>query len=345
MSNAPCTSTGLTTPACAAETLSVVRAGAIAAETSLDHWLIRSIWGRAAVGIIGGAPKCCKSWLGLDMAVSVASGTPCLDRFGVDAQGPSLVFLAEDALPMVRARIDALCRHRGLDIASLDVHVITVPVLRLDLQKDQARLLATVLQLRPRLLLLDPLVRLHRLDENSASEISGLLGFLRELQRAADVAVVLVHHASKKQRARPGQTLRGSSDLHAFGDCNAYLGHRGDGLVLTMEHRAAQAPEPMPLSLVSRPDGTATHLALQDGAAVPVVDSAAALGDAIRDLLRRAGTTKTRQDLRAELRVNNERLGHVLLDLEGRGSIARSAQGWSYIAPVAAQQTLALELI
>ena len=335
------------TPPSAAETLPVVRAGAIAAETALDHWLIRSIWGRAAVGIVGGAPKCCKSWLGLDMAVSVASGTPCLDRFAVDAPGPSLVFLAEDALPMVRSRIDALCRHRGLDIASLDLHVITAPVLRLDLQKDQARLLATVLELKPRLLLLDPLVRLHRLDENSASEISGLLGFLRELQRAADVAVVLVHHASKKQRARPGQTLRGSSDLHAFGDCNAYLGHRADGLVLTLEHRAAQAPEPMPLALVSRPDGTATHLALKDGAVVPAVDTAAVLSDAIRDLLKRAATGKTRQDLRAELRVNNERLGQALTDLEAHGTIARTAQGWTLVAPAAGrppQQVLALEL-
>lgn len=328
----------------AAEVLPVLRAGAIAAETALDHWLIRSLWGRAAVGIIGGAPKCCKSWLGLDMAVSVASGTPCLDRFQVDAQGPTLVFLAEDALPMVRSRIDALCRHRGLDIAALDLHVITAPVLRLDLATDQQRLLATVLQIRPRLLLLDPLVRLHRLDENSASEISGLLGFLRELQRAADVAVVLVHHASKKQRARPGQSLRGSSDLHAFGDCNAYLAHRGDGLVLTVEHRAAQAPEPMPLALVSRPDGTATHLALQGGAVLPAVDTATALADAVRDLLRRASVPRSRQDLRAELRVNNERLGLVLADLEAHGLIQRSGHGWSCVASVAApggQQALA----
>jgi len=330
----------------AVQTLPVQRAGTITAETALDHWLIRSLWGRAAVGIIGGAPKCCKSWLGLDMAISVASGTKCLDQFAVDSQGPTLVFLAEDALPMVRSRIDAICRHRGLDIAALDLHVITAPVLRLDLAKDQARLLATVAQIKPRLLLLDPLVRLHRLDENSASEISGLLGFLRELQRAHDVAVVLVHHASKKQRARPGQTLRGSSDLHAFGDCNAYLGHRGDSLLLTIEHRAAQAPEPMSLSLVSRADGTATHLALKDGAALPAVDAGAALADTVRDVLRRAGAPRTRQELRAELRVNNERLGQILTDMASSGQILRSAQGWSYIAPNAAkgmQQPLAFD--
>ena len=327
------------------ETLPVVRAGAIEAQTAADHWLIRSLWGSAAVGIIGGAPKCCKSWLGLDMAVSVASGTPCLDRFAVEKPGPSLVFLAEDALPTVRSRIEAICSHRNLDIQVLDLHVITVPVLRLDLAKDQQRLLATVAQIRPRLLLLDPLVRLHRLDENSASEISGLLGFLRELQRAADVAVVLVHHASKKQRAQPGQTLRGSSDLHAFGDSNAYLANRGDHLLLTIEHRAAKVPEPMALSLVSRPDGSATHLALKGDATVPAIQGPDALADAVRDLLRRAAAPRTRQDLRTELRVNNERLGKVLDDLEKRHLIESTPKGWATVTPAVAggaQQALSL---
>jgi len=314
------------------EILPVVRAAAIEAQTATDHWLIHSLWGRAAVGIIGGAPKCCKSWLGLDMAISIASGTPCLDRFAVDAQGPSLIFLAEDALPTVRSRVEAICLHRNLDIATLDLHVITVPVLRLDLAKDQQRLAATVAKIRPRLLLLDPLVRLHRLDENNASEISGLLGFLRELQRAADVAVVLVHHASKKQRAQPGQSLRGSSDLHAFGDSNAYLAKNADNLLLTVEHRAAKVAEPMPLSLVSRPDGTATHLALTDAVAVPTIDGPSALTNAILERLRRANAPQTRQQLRTQLRVNNERLGLALEDLERRLLILRTTNGWTVSA-------------
>jgi hypothetical protein len=29
---------------------------------------VRSLWSEQAVGFIGGAPKSCKTWLGLDMA-------------------------------------------------------------------------------------------------------------------------------------------------------------------------------------------------------------------------------------------------------------------------------------
>ncbi len=330
----------------ATDPLPVVRIGAIAAVTPDNHWLIRSLWGRAAVGIIGGAPKCCKSWLGLDMAVSVASGTPCMDRYSVDCQGPVLVFLAEDALPNVRARVDAICQHRRLDVEKLDLHVITASVLRLDLQGDQRRLAAAVKKYKPRLLLLDPLVRLHRLDENSASEISGLLGYLRQLQRWGDVAVVLVHHASKKQRAQPGQALRGSSDLHAFGDSNAYLARRGDHLLLTLEHRAAVAPAPIELVLKSAADGSATHLALNQGEAPPPTDNPQALADAAWAELRRRGAAVTRTELRSQLRVNNERLGDALVKLQQDKRALQTPQGWMALEPVPAgaglQQALRL---
>lgn len=316
------------------EPLPVQRVSDLETEPPERHWLIRDLWGRSAIGLIGGAPKCCKSWLGLDMATSVASSTPCLGRFEVEDPGPALVYLAEDGLGAVRARIQALCDHRGLDLARLDLHVIAVPALRLDLEHDQQRLIATLKQVRPRLLLLDPLVRLHRLDENSASEISGLLGYIRELQRAFDVSVVLVHHASKKQRAQPGQALRGSSDLHAIGDSNAYLARRqDDALVLTLEHRAARPPEPMTLELVSNPDGSATRLEVRSGApAIEDGEGYALLRAKILNAIREAQRPMRRGDLRDQLRVNNNRLGLVLEELETEQVIRRTPEGW--VGPV-----------
>ncbi|MCP3885277.1 MAG: AAA family ATPase, partial [Propionibacteriaceae bacterium] len=196
----------------------------------------------------------------LDMAVSVASATDCLGRFPVDCPGRTLIYMAEDNLATVRARIRTICNHRNIDISSLNLHVITAAYMRLDLKDDQLRLVNTIATYQPKMLLLDPLVRLHRLDESSASDISGLLGYLRELQRGFDLAIVLVHHAGKKHHAHPGQALRGSSDLHAFGDSNLYLDRNNDRIKLTIEHRSARPPEPLTLQLVSDPDGASTHL-------------------------------------------------------------------------------------
>jgi hypothetical protein len=259
------------------------------------------------------------------MALSVASGSPCLDRFAVQRPGPALIFLAEDALPAVRARIEALCSHRQIHIHSLDLYVITASSLRLDLTRDQQRLKATLATFKPRLLLLDPLVRLHRLDENSANDISNLLGFIREMQRAYDTAIVLVHHLSKKHYAQPGQALRGSSDLHAFGDSNAYLARRKDQIILTLEHRAAKSPDPFALELVSRPDGTATHLKISSPAQITTDVS---LNERILALLLHAGKPLTRTIIRKQLKCNNQRLGKTLLDLDKQGLILKTSTGW-----------------
>jgi hypothetical protein len=305
--------------------LPVQRAAELELQPPEQTWLIQDLWGHNAVGIIGGAPKCCKSWLGLDMALSVASATPCLGRFPVRGQGPALVFLAEDSLAAVRARLAGLCAHRQLDIRGLDLYVITAPSLRLDQGPDRQLLEAMLDRLNPRMVLLDPLVRLHRLDENSAADISQLLGFLRELQRAHNSAIVLVHHASKKHRAQPGQALRGSSDLHAFGDSNAYLARQHDHLILTCEHRAARVPEPITLELVCTPEGHQAHLAVRS-ARPP--DPAASLSERALLVLQSASKPISRKALRDTLRVNNQRLGEVLQTRKHQGAVVQTDRGW-----------------
>ena len=300
------------------------------------RWRIDQVWGDG-VGILGGPPKCAKSWFGLDMAISLASATPFLGHFPVCDPGPALVYLAEDALPQVRARIAGLCLHRGVQLEALDVHVITAAAVRLDQPPDQKRLAATLERLHPKLLLLDPLVRLHRLDENSSGDISALLGYLRELQRRYNVAIVLVHHMRKAVRAHLGQALRGSSDLYAWTDHAAYLtrtGPDGERLRLTLEHRSAPALQPLELRLVSRDDGTATHLQVASSSASPATSDKRAsqtatvsLHDRVVQAIRHADCPLSRSRLRETLRVNNNRLGDVLNDLERSGRIRRSDSG------------------
>ena len=288
------------------------------------QWLVRHLWSAAAVGVIGGAPKTAKSWLGLEMAVSVASGTACLGRFEVDDPGPVLVYLAEDALHAVRQRVEQLTQHRGLRLADLDLHVVTAPSLRLDLEPDRRALDQTLTQLQPKLLLLDPLIRLHRLDENSSADISGLLGFLRELNRRHNVALILAHHMAKRARQDLGQALRGSSDLFAWIDSACYLVRRSDEhLRLTVQHRAAPAPEPMLLRLAGG-NGKPCRLQLDGVDAEPPP-----LAEAVRAQLRQAAQPCSRTTLRQQLRVNNARLGEALNTLEDRGLVVRGLGGWS----------------
>lgn len=115
---------------------------------------------------------------------------------------------AEDAAPVVKERLAGLCHHRGLDLAALPIGVITAPSVPLDLPHDQRRLAQTVRRHAPRLLLLDPFVRLHRVNENQAGDVAAILGYLGELQRAHDLAVAVVHHARKNGGAAAGEPAR-----------------------------------------------------------------------------------------------------------------------------------------
>jgi len=245
--------------------LPVQRAAKLPINGPQTQWLIEELWGEHAVGILGGEPKCCKSFLALDMALSVASGTPCLRHFPVCRQGTVLFFPAEDSLAVVRRRLQGLCAAAHLDLQSLPLEVITAPAVRLDLPGDRQLLRNTVDNIKPVLLILDPLIRLHRLDENDASQIAGLLSFLRELQRNFHLSIVVVHHARKgANSARPGQALRGSSELHGWGDSNLYMRRRGAQLTLSTEHRAAPSRDHIPLELLQQDDALSLELSSID---------------------------------------------------------------------------------
>ena len=305
----------------------VVHVSEITEGETQSRWLIEGLWGSGAVGFLAGHPKACKSWAGLDMAVSVASATPCLGKFPVMEPGRALIYLAEDSLAAVRTRVETIARHRGLGLGNLDLQVITTPELRLDLIDQRARLEATVRSLRPRLMLLDPLVRLHRLDENRAGDVSGLLSHLRAIQRSFDVAVILVHHTRKNEVATgpAGQGLRGSGDLWAWSDSSLFLRRVKGRLRLSMEHRAAAAPDPIWLRLMDS-DEERIHLEVVTGEVEE--EEKHSLAEAVLEVLGREATL-TRSELRDRLRVQNARLGDLLMHLEREGRVIRGAKGWS----------------
>jgi RecA-family ATPase len=294
-----------------------------------QRWLVEGLWSEEAVGIIGGEPKCCKSFMALDLATAVASGTPCLRRFAVKRPGRVLLYPAEDAAHIVRRRLEGICEAASTSLAKLDVQVITTPGLRLDLEADRANLDETIARLKPRLLILDPFVRLHRIDENVSGDVAPLLAFLRDLQRRHALAVALVHHAKKGAgAARAGQALRGSSEFHAWGDSNLYLRRDSDDrLTLSVEHRAAAAIEAVTLELAQRGNALALEPVSSDR---PQERPAAPQSVDQRIIAALADNKEPRPfaDLRTSCRVRTTTLYQRLAAMTEAGLIIKSAEGY-----------------
>ena len=235
----------------------------------------------------------------------------------------------------MRQRLDGICATAGVALHDLDIQVITAPTLRLDLPADRASLKHTVEALKPRLLILDPFVRLHRVDENSSGEIAPLLAYLRELQRRHQLAVVVVHHARKAaHRLRDGQALRGSSEFHAWGDCNLYLRRRDDSLTLTVEHRAAPAPAPAPIPLILSTDDDAVALAVRDRPP-PFTSASPSLDERMIAALADASGALSVAALRPLCRVRNATLYRRLAALCSQGVIVKSVARYRLADPPA----------
>src|SRR5437867_4279137 len=307
--------------------LPTARAAQLTAPGTTDEaWLIEGLWSAQAVGILGGEPKCGKSFLALDLAGSVASGTPCLRRFPTRASGPVLLFAAEDAPHIVRQRLEGIAHAAGVDFPSLEVHVITVPTLRLDRHEHQQALEATVARLQPKLLVLDPLVRLHCIDENLAAEVAPLLAYLRRLQRHYATAVALVHHARKgATHERGGQALRGSSELHAWGDSNLYLRRHGQQLHLSIEHRAAPSTDRLLLALRTNTPALALEVVDEPLEQSPTQPSSL---QRIEQLLAEATTPISQRQLRQAARMRACHVAKILATLIATGRASRSAEGY-----------------
>ena len=316
-------SEGLTMVSECNQPLPVVRVGEIPCEDQTQRWLVEQLWGDSSVGVIGGAPKCSKTWLGLDLALSVATGTACLGKYAVPRAGPVLVYLAEDALPVVRERVAGMARHRGLDLAGVEIHVITAPTLRLDRDPHRRRLLETAKRLRPRLLLLDP-----------AGETSR---HRREQRRRSGRAVGLLPLAcSGSWTSRwcwcitPARTPRGESpparDFAVPATCmpsatptstSAAAGSGWCCPASTAPRRPRRRsiwnwwrPTPRPPIWKSSRSWTAS--------------SGGTLQEQVLALLA-AGVVQTRGKLRDALAVKNERLGEALESLEQAGRVRRTA--------------------
>ncbi len=306
-----------------------LKASDLVSRTAPLSWVAEGLFLDAGAGILGGAPKSCKSFFALDLCVAIASGTACAGVFPVLSPGPVVLLCAEDPHAVISSRLASLARSRSRALTNLPIEVITEPVVRLP--EGLVRLEATLAAFKPKLLLLDPLIRLHRADENSVSEMSVILDGLRSLARSSKTSILLVHHARKAASGNGGAGLRGSSDLHAFGDTNLYLRRltQDSVLELKIEHRAAAAPEPVRLKL--HVDDQA-----EPSARFEVLDSARQddpTTQRIFGLITKSEVPLSSAALREKLGVRNQTVAEALKLLLADGRIQRDGRdGWSAVA-------------
>jgi hypothetical protein len=184
------------------------------------HFLIRRF-----VSVLGAPGGTGKTAYAIAVALSVALGRPLVEE-AVHSPGPVWIYNLEDPRDELLRRVQAaLIAHRipATDLASR---------LYLDSGREQPLILATRLpdgstvatplvealiaeltRRQVRLLIIDPFVKSHRLEENRNDQVDFAATLWSQVADAAGCAILLVHHFRKGGIAGDADAFRGASAL------------------------------------------------------------------------------------------------------------------------------------
>lgn len=175
------------------------------------------------VGIVAAPGGTGKSFLLLEIAMSVALGVTLIPGLTVNYAGYVRVLNFEERLQALKNRLIWICRYFDVDFPSdrLLVSSLSNCTLRLvDRNGNVNREYVSFLKKQAEgmsLLILDPLRMCHFADENDAGAMSALVQVLKDIGEETDAGVLVAHHSSKASilngQGNVQQSVRGSSAL------------------------------------------------------------------------------------------------------------------------------------
>jgi RecA-family ATPase len=215
-------------------------------------WMAKMLIQRQAFNILGGAQKVGKSLLRTHLLVCAVANRPALDCYEVKPAKRALLLAGEEMQEVEEARIRRAARALDVEDSSLPIDIIEQRHgFFFDDFKSFDGFLEFVESEGYDLVVIDPLVRWHRANENATGELAPILTNLRLLTRFA--TLLLVHHTGKPSKDHAdyalGHLLRGSSDLAAIYDHLLVLKKRKGSNKFTREilidTRHEEQPDPI----------------------------------------------------------------------------------------------------
>tara|TARA_B100000959_G_C14975253_1_gene621298 strand:+ start:620 stop:1528 length:909 start_codon:yes stop_codon:yes gene_type:complete len=190
-------------------------------------WLVRGMVESKNVVMMAGAPKTAKSWLALEMALSVCTGTNMCDDpllQGATHRSSVLCFMLEDSEHSVYSRVKALAASKGIrDVGALDMYFRFGGGIDIADTSKAHQLAADIAENIPDLGLItfDPFRNLHSSDENDSAQVMKVMENLRHIRDVTGASVLVVHHTRKptsSDKANPGYSVRGSGAIYGAVD-------------------------------------------------------------------------------------------------------------------------------
>ncbi|MGM0914124.1 MAG: AAA family ATPase [Pseudomonadota bacterium] len=190
--------------------------GELVANLRPVSWLVRGYVEADSLALVYGEPGHGKSFLAIDMAASIATGTPW---HGAETKPGAVFYIAGEGHNGLARRFKAWETTRGASLTGVPLYV-SQRAAPLDDKASAAEVLRVVDDLAaeageaPALIVVDTLARCFGGDENSATDIGAFVANLDALRHRWRATVMVVHHSGKDttRGARGSTALRGAVD-------------------------------------------------------------------------------------------------------------------------------------
>jgi len=176
----------------------------------------------AGTGILMvGPPNVGKSWMAMDLALAVATGTEWLDH--PTEQAPVLYIDEEGSEWGDQQRFLMMVEGRRIGSAiDLPLHLAIGKQFKLDTPRGLTAVRRMIERYRPSLIIVDSLVRVQSGDENSSRDMEKFFAIAKKIQSTTGAAMLFIHHVRKPGKDDDGLDLmsiiRGSSEIPAYFD-------------------------------------------------------------------------------------------------------------------------------
>ena len=145
--------------------------------------------------LIVGPPKSKKTFFTQNLALSLAAGSE-FAGFKVPQPRKVLYNIAEGGYYPNRDRIKTMAKN--LDENAYDNFMMsTFSYLPLNEQEPYETMYGLIQETEAEVVIFDPMIRFHDVDENTASQMSEVFGRLRRYIEELHISIILIHHSGK----------------------------------------------------------------------------------------------------------------------------------------------------
>ncbi len=214
-------------------------------DLSPPDWLINDYLESDTLAVLYGAPKSGKTFVVLDIALSVASG---VSFHGKPVQQGAVIYVTGEGLSGLKRRTKAWCIEHQTDTTSLPVFWSRSGQPLTDRDEvfalsEDITFFANKFDKPIRLIVIDTLNRnFGGADENNTKDMTAFVSNLDHLRSVHGATILVVHHTGLSSNNR----ARGSSVLYGAVDANMQISQRIGAIAFTVEVlKDADTPPPL----------------------------------------------------------------------------------------------------